>query len=398
MSLGTPEPNRHIALGAYIIGAPSDPSKIDAYAKLTGAMPRIVMWYQAWESNSGVFQPKAANTVRSRGAMPLISWEPWRSRTTDPEWALSTIISGAHDPYIRQWTKAVAAWGHPIYVRLMYEMNGYWTAWSPGVNGNTTDQFVRAWRHIVNIARAQGADNIRWVWAPNINSDNPKLSSYASVFPGDDYVDWVGLDGFNWGTSRLTTSWRDVVTTFKRSVTEARTLTAKPVMIAEVGSSELGGDKAAWIADFPDRDRPARDRRDHVVQRNRSGLGRRLAGPVVDQLARRVSSGCCVQRLLGDAALRPGPARAKPRQSLPNPGAHEGRDEVDGVPVDQRVLAGRAERVQPIRIGGSGGGPRARKCALRRLRWSASRCDSRRCGRHIGASCLGSVGTARRPT
>lgn len=251
VSLGTPEPNRQIALGAYIIGAPSDPSKIDAYAKLTGAMPRIVMWYQAWESDSGVFQPKAANTVRSRGAMPLISWEPWRSRTTDPEWALSTIISGAHDPYIRQWTKAVAAWGHPIYVRLMYEMNGYWTAWSPGVNGNTTDQFVRAWRHIVNIARAQGADNIRWVWAPNIDSDNPKLSSYASVFPGDDYVDWVGLDGFNWGTSRLTTSWRDVVTTFKRSVTEARTLTAKPVMIAEVGSSELGGDKAAWIADFP---------------------------------------------------------------------------------------------------------------------------------------------------
>ena len=245
----TPEPARRIALGAYILDAPSDPSKIDGYATLTGAVPHIVMWYQAWESEFGSFEPRAADAVRSRGAMPIISWEPWIGKTNDPTWALSTIVGGSHDRYIHEWTRAVAAWGHPIYVRLMYEMNGYWTAWGTGVNGNTTEEYVRAWRHIVDIARAEGAANIRWVWAPNIDADNPRLASFASVYPGDDYVEWVGLDGFNWGTSRLTTRWRDVSTTFRRSVDEVRALTAKPLMIAEIGSSELGGDKAAWITD-----------------------------------------------------------------------------------------------------------------------------------------------------
>jgi hypothetical protein len=245
----TPEPIRRVALGSYIVGAPSDPSGIDSYAKLTGAMPRIVMWYQAWESEFGAFDPGAADAVRSRGAMPFISWEPWIGRTNDPDWSLSTIIQGLHDPYIHEWTRAVAAWGQTIYVRPMYEMNGYWTAWSPGVNGNTTDQFVVAWRHIVDIARGEGANNVRWVWAANIDADNPRLSPYATVYPGDDYVDWVGLDGFNWGTSRITTSWRDISTTFRHSVDEVRAMTAKPLMIAEMGSSELGGDKAAWITD-----------------------------------------------------------------------------------------------------------------------------------------------------
>jgi hypothetical protein len=243
----TPAPIRRIALGAYISDAPSDPAKIDAYAKLTGAMPHIVMWYQAWETEFGAFDPKSADAVRSRGAMPIISWEPWIGKSNDADWALSTIIGGAHDTYIRQWTRAVAAWGHPIYVRLMYEMNGRWTSWSPGLIGNTADQFVLAWRHIVDIARNQGANNIRWVWAPNVDNGDPLLSPYPSVYPGDDYVDWVGLDGFNWGTSKLTTSWVDVSTTFQRSVDKLRALTDKPMMISEIGSTELGGDKAAWI-------------------------------------------------------------------------------------------------------------------------------------------------------
>jgi hypothetical protein len=244
---GSPPPIRRIALGAYIPGAPSDASKIDAYAELTGKMPDIVMWYQVWGTESRAFDVKSANAVRSRGAMPVISWEPWIGKTNDPDWALSTIIAGRHDTYIREWSRDVAAWGHPIYVRPMHEMNGYWSAWSPGVNDNTTEEFVLAWRHIVDVARGEGATNIRWVWAPNIDSDNPRMSSFASVYPGDDYVDWAGLDGFNWGTSRITTSWRDLSTTFAHSVAEVRSLTLKPLMIAETGSSELGGDKAAWI-------------------------------------------------------------------------------------------------------------------------------------------------------
>lgn len=249
-----------VALGAYIPGAPSDPSKIDTYAALTGSAPRIVMWYQLWAQEFGSFDTKGVNEVRTRGAMPMISWDPWAGKIDDRDWSLATINGGRYDEYLRKWTRDVAEWGHPLYVRPMYEMNGWWNSWSPGLNGNTTDEFVRAWRRIVDIGREEGATNIRWVWSPNIDNGNPRLSSYASVYPGDDYVDWAGLDGFNWGTSRLTAHWRDLSETFRASVDKIRRVTPKPLMIAETSSSEMGGDKARWIttgfaqvlSDFPD--------------------------------------------------------------------------------------------------------------------------------------------------
>src|SRR4029077_6499310 len=89
-----------VVLGAYLPGAPSDPTRIDAYTALTGAVPRIVMWYQAWSGTANAFYPKGANAVRARGAMPLISWEPWAADKNDPQWSLSTIIHGKHDAYI----------------------------------------------------------------------------------------------------------------------------------------------------------------------------------------------------------------------------------------------------------------------------------------------------------
>jgi hypothetical protein len=238
---------RPVALGAFIAGASSDLSKIDAYARMTGAMPRIVMWYQAWSGIWSGFAPKIADGIRARGAMPMISWEPSAGRTSDPTWSLRTILDGSHDSYIRQWTRAVATWGHPLYVRLMYEMNGWWEPWSPGVNGNGgPQQFVAAWRHVVDIARAEGASNIRWVWAPNVDNDGLGVP-FDALYPGDGYVDWVGLDGFNRGRSWATTKWVDVRRIFSDSVARMRELTPKPLMIAETGSSEVGGSKADWI-------------------------------------------------------------------------------------------------------------------------------------------------------
>jgi hypothetical protein len=239
-------PTHLVALGAYIPGAPSDPTKIDAYGSLTGVMPNIVMWYQEWSGDWNAFYAKGADAVRSRGATPLISWEPWAG-TNDPAWALSTISDGSHDAYIHQWTHDVAAWGHTIYVRPMYEMNGPWSAWGYGVNGNTAAQYVAAWRHIVAIANSEGATNIRWVWCPNVDDGDPRYASYASLYPGDAYVDWVGLDGYNWGTSQSWSTWQSIYAIFNGSVDKVRAITSKPVMIAETGSTELGGDKAAWI-------------------------------------------------------------------------------------------------------------------------------------------------------
>lgn len=243
---GGPGSDAAVALGYFIPGAASDPTRIDDYGRLIGTKPRIVMWYQAWSGDWTAFSPKTADAIRARGAMPMISWEPTAGPVEDRRWSLRSILDGSHDTYIRRWVRDVAAWGHDLYVRPMYEMNGWWASWCAFANGNTPAEFVAAWRHIVDLARDAGATNIRWVWSPNVDNDGLG-TPFADVFPGDDYVDWVGLDGFNRGTSWSSTRWQTMVDIFSASIRHVRELTQKPLMIAETGSSEVGGDKAAWI-------------------------------------------------------------------------------------------------------------------------------------------------------
>jgi len=249
-TLAPASPLPGIVFGAFIPGAPSDATKIDDFADLIGSMPRIVMWYQTWADPYNAFFAAGADAIRARGAMPMISWEPRASHQNfDPEWSLTTIIDGDHDAFVRQWARDVAAWGQPLYVRLMHEMNGQWTSWSPGLNGNTAPEFVTAWRHVIEITRAEGAANVRWIWCPNIDDGNPSFTPYEQLYPGDDYVDWVGLTGYNWGTSQRWSVWRDLTSTFKDSIDQIRAITGKPLMIAEMASAEQGGDKGGWISD-----------------------------------------------------------------------------------------------------------------------------------------------------
>ena len=240
-------PARTVALGVFISRMPSNPSVLDTFANLIGEKPAIAMWYQPW-GDGGTFSARTANAVTDRGAMPLVTWEP--RGANDADWALRTIIDGRHDAYIRRWATDVAAWGQPVYVRLMHEMNGNWASWSPNVNGNAVDEFVTAWKHVVDLVRAQGAANIRWVWCPNVDFGNPAFSQYADLYPGDDYVDWACIDGFNRGTTQGSGGrWMDIQTLFGGSIAKLRTVTQKPLMIGETSAPEAGGDKAAWIRD-----------------------------------------------------------------------------------------------------------------------------------------------------
>jgi Glycosyl hydrolase family 26 len=245
-----PEPTEDpdIVLGAFIQGAPADPKKIDEYAALTGAMPHIVLWYQEWSGESNAFRAADADAVRSRGAMPVISWGAWAGQAHDPAWTLETILRGTYDAYLHEWTRDVARWGHPIYVILNSEMNGTWYPWSPGVNGSTASEFVQTWRHTVDIARSEGATNIRWVWCPNADNVG-ELTPFSEVYPGDDYLDWVCLDGYNWGNSQSWSRWQRIEEVFKLSIEEIRAITDKPLLIGETAASEYGGDKAAWITE-----------------------------------------------------------------------------------------------------------------------------------------------------
>lgn len=233
-----------VALGVFIPGVKDDPSKIDRFSRAVGGQPTVVMWFQDWVRN-GTFDPAGLDAVSSRGAMPMVTWEPWdhTAGPRQPTHSLQAIASGRHDAYVRRWARAADAYNKPFYLRFAHEMNGNWFSWATNVNGNTPEQYVAAWRRVHGIFRQEGATNVRWVWAPEASRHFDR-----TLYPGDAYVDWVALDGYNFGPSYAWWSeWSEFESIFGEAYGRLATITDKPVMIAETASAESGGDKAAWI-------------------------------------------------------------------------------------------------------------------------------------------------------
>jgi mannan endo-1,4-beta-mannosidase len=189
------------------------------------------------------------NNVRTHGSIPFFSWTSAATpfEANQRPFRLSRVIDGSFDPFIRQFAEAARNWGHPFFLRFDWEMNGFWFPWSEGVNGNKRGEFVKAWRHVHDIFTSVGAHNATWVWCPNVDFTR-KLIPLHRVYPGDAYVDWTCLDGFNWGKRRDSAGWQNFNQvyheTYKRVL---RIAPSKPMIIGEVASNEIGGNKAAWI-------------------------------------------------------------------------------------------------------------------------------------------------------
>ena len=237
--------SRSVLLGVSV----DDVAQVDGFDHAADKAAGLVNVYVSFASPE--FDRVRAGWIRRRGAVPMITWLPCRDGSLgaeQPEFSLRRINSGAFDDYLRHWAAGAAAWGHPLLLRFAPEMNGSWNPWSAGVNGNSAREFVRAWRHVHTVFEAAGASNVEWVWSPNVVMRNsPALSS---LYPGDRYVDWVGIDGYNWGTSQPWSRWQSFGGVFGRTLTSVRALTKRPLMLAEVASAERGGNKAAWISNF----------------------------------------------------------------------------------------------------------------------------------------------------
>jgi hypothetical protein len=120
-------------------------------------------------------------------------------------------------------------------VRLDWEMNGFWYAFSPGQNGNTAAGYVAMWRHVHDLFAADGVTNVRWFWCPN-TSDG--IGDFTPDYPGDAYVDYVGVDLYNWGTFHSGNKWASFTQLMTQSYGLLNKLTSKPQILGEVGSCD----------------------------------------------------------------------------------------------------------------------------------------------------------------
>jgi hypothetical protein len=232
-------PTPSVALGAYIPKANERPERIDAFSRLVGRRPAIVSYYKQWDYVP--FEADELDAVWSRGAVPMITWEPLSYEGR--KFPLAQIQRGRYDRYIRESARAAAAWGRPILVRFAHEMNGTWYPWARGVEGNNSYRIKAVWRRVVRLFREQGATNVQWVWTPNVNTGGS--FPFRDLYPGDRWVDWVGFDGFNWA---LRGEWHSFTEIVDNSYEEIAKLTSLPMIVGETGSSDSGGDKAAWVA------------------------------------------------------------------------------------------------------------------------------------------------------
>jgi len=166
-------------------------------------------------------------------------------------------VPGKYDDYIHQYAKDIVATGLPLAIRFNHEMNGTWYPWSEttgkgeSINGNRPGDYVKVWQHVHDIFEQEGANNlVVWTWAPNIvnnlSSAHQSVEHLTGLYPGDAYVDWVGLSGYLRPAYKPENNFTFEYT-FDRSLDQLRAITDKPIILAEVGASEVGGQKPKWI-------------------------------------------------------------------------------------------------------------------------------------------------------
>jgi hypothetical protein len=229
-------------VGLYVPGSPSSMSPVTAAESLTGTRTAVVNFFVA---DSEAFPTQRCQNVADHGSIPMVTLEFWSVGST----GLSAINNGSKDAYIRNFAAAAKAYGGVVYLRPFHEMNGDWYPWGGSVGSNSASQLVSAWKHVHDVFAAQGATNVKFVWCVNNDSvPNTSANSISAYWPGDAYVDYATLDGYNAGTTQSWSSWRAFADLFAASYRTVAGLTTKPMFIAETSSVEQGGSKAAWVA------------------------------------------------------------------------------------------------------------------------------------------------------
>lgn len=240
---------------------------VNSVATAVGEYPSIVATYKDWKSP---FNSAEVQAAYSAGAQPMVTWEPWDANggANQPTYTLASIYSGQHDAYIQTWITSIKNENtpKPILLRFAHEMNGDWYPWGYQVNGNATGtydgvnhrsngDYAKAWRYVHDKFTAAGIDStkVQWVFAPNATSASNV--DYYNFWPGADYVDINGIDGFNWGTKQTWSAWQgpwDVLGGGLWHLNNDPDVSGKPIIITETASVQTEGanSQSQWVRDL----------------------------------------------------------------------------------------------------------------------------------------------------
>jgi mannan endo-1,4-beta-mannosidase len=190
--------------------------------------------------------------IWTNGNVPVVSWEPYLCSTSStPNDVEVRAARGDYDAYLRAWADRMKAFvsgpdgslgtadDRRVYIRLAHEMNGNWYPWGAAVGGNSAADYILMWHRVRGIFWEKGLDarTVQWIWA--VNHEDVGVARAEDYYPGDAYVDWIGIDGYNWGASQSWSTWTAPDAVFGPMVARLRSISTRPLALTETASSSV---------------------------------------------------------------------------------------------------------------------------------------------------------------
>jgi len=232
---------------------PTAPQQMDRLHNLEQRMdyefPIILMYSHIKEYPPGYVR-QALEKAYAAGKLVELTLQSKDAASGEPNMVYA-ILNGEQDQFLRTYAQEVADFGHPVLFRPFNEMNGDWCAYSGYHTSRDPEIFKELYQYIYRIFTEAGADNVIWIWNPNEKAfPDFKWNNEVMYYPGNRYVDVVGLTGYNTGTYYPGETWRSFSAIYDPLWTKAEAWYDKPMMITEFASSSVGGSKAQWVADM----------------------------------------------------------------------------------------------------------------------------------------------------
>lgn len=232
--------------------------EVMAFNSLIGKDLAVVMYFTPWSQFDPFLLDEIQKKVpQNRRPVIMLTWEPCENSTgcdlgfRDGQGPLRAINSGRCDTYIRTYARALKSRPERFILRLAHEMNITDSGWWPGRWGQDASAYVAMFRRVRDIFRSEGVTNVEWMWSPNYASNPPDAwNDTHNYYPGDAYVDWIGLSGYNWYGWR-SRPWESFAQLYDAVLRDMACRYARPVIISEIGSVDHDTDasaKAAWIS------------------------------------------------------------------------------------------------------------------------------------------------------
>lgn len=228
--------------------------------------PEMIVFYLQWSNPTDQYESitSSLDNIWNIGAVPCLTWEPMTiSNDIETTIPYEDILQGRYDQYISFIADEVKGWKRPLIIRFAQEMNlsrYHWGTDQDNFGPHSSEIYVKMFRYVVDFFNKQQVSNVFWAFCPNVDSiPNTTWNTPKLYYPGDQYVDILGMDGYNWGIDKelaasknqsWTSPWRSFKDVFQPLYQELKKINMeKPIIVFETASVSRGNDqiKSLWI-------------------------------------------------------------------------------------------------------------------------------------------------------